>query len=239
MSTPTCNGGHAGARGFSLVELMVALAITLALSTGMLRMLMSTRVNNAAQSQLEQLQEDQRLLLTRLTDAVQNAGYFPNPRTSSLNAELPAAGSFTVAGQSLVGSSGATTASDTLVVRYEAGTTDGVLDCSGKTNAGANPLVMVNTFSVDSAGFLNCTVNGVVTPLAGGVKTFKVLYGVDTNSNGASDQYIPASAMTTSNWANIYSVRVTVTFNNPLAGQPGQPVTLPALTQVIPVLNQL
>ncbi len=225
------------ARGFSLVELMVALAITMALSTGMLSMLMSTRINNSAQSQLEQLQEDQRLLLTRLTDAVQNAGYFPNPQTSTLAAELPATGSFSVAGQGLVGTSASS--GDTLVVRYEAGTTDGVMDCSGKTNTGTSPLVMVNTFSLDSSGFLDCTVNGVTTPLAGGVKSFTVLYGVDTSASGASTQYIAASAMTAANWANIYSVRVTLTFLNPLAGQAGQPAALPALTQVIPVLNLL
>lgn len=227
------------AAGFSLVELMVAMAVTLTLATGMLTLLMSTRSNNVAQNVLEQVQDDQRLVLTRLIDTVQNAGYFPNPTTSSQAIELPANSQFHNPGQSLFGSSGSGLPGDTLVVRYEAGTSDGVMDCGGSVNTSGAALVMVNSFSVDGSGNLNCTVNGKVLPLAGGVNNFQVRYGVDTNSDGSADQYLPASSMTAANWTAVISIQVTLTFNNPLAGQAGQPATLAPITQIIPVLNTI
>ncbi len=228
-------------RGFSLIELMVALAITMALSAGMLSMLANTRVTSAAQSQMEQFQEDERLLLTRLTDTIQNAGYFPNPQgTTQANVLGVVNGQFATAGQSLSGTTGGAAPGDTLVVRYQASTTDGVMDCSGKTNTTGSALVMVNSFSVDANGVLNCSVNGGASqPLATGVNNFKVQYGIDSTGSGWMDSYRSASAMTASNWTNVYSVRLSITLQNPLAGQPGQPATLPAITQVIPVLNQL
>jgi len=226
---------HAQA-GLGLVEMMVAIAITIALSAGMLALLLNTRTSNAAQSALEQLQDDQRLLLTRVIDTVQMTGYFPNPQTSNVLAELPASGNdFPVAGQAVTGSTGGAGVPDVLKVRYEAGVGDGVLDCSGKPNTSGAPLVQVNVFSVDAAGNFNCTVNGTTQPLASGVTGFSVLYGVDTNGDGSADTYLPASGMA-GNWQAVASIRVTLTFRNPLAGQSGN---LPPIVQTIPVLNIL
>jgi len=242
-------------RGFSMVELMVAMAITVTLSAGMLNLLMSTRTNNLAQNLMEQLQDDQRLVLTRLIDTVQNAGYVPTPATIGPSAALPTdtADGFGSPGQSLGGSTGASAAaSDTLLVRYQAsglvgGVSDGVMDCSGSTNAAALPLVMINTFSVDASGNLNCTANGNTMPLASGVSNFKVLYGVDTNGDGAVDEYLSATAINAQSnpgayWVAVMSVRVTVTFQNPMLGKPGQTstnATMPPIVQIIPVLNLL
>ncbi len=241
---PRVSGPFSASRrqsGLSLIEMMIALALTMALSAGMLSLLMNTRGSSKAQTQLEQLQEDQRLALIRLTDTVQNASYFPNPQTSAASIELPANAQFATAGQGLTGSSNASAPGDTLLVRYEAGTTDGVMDCTGKANSTGAALVMVNSFSVDANGNFNCSVNGSasVLTLASGVSNFKVLYGVDTNLDGAADEYIPASAMSAANWSNVESVRITFTFSNPLAGQPGQSSTLAPITQIIPVLNQI
>ena len=237
---PLGQGPRLAERGFSLVEMMIALTLTLALSAGMLTMLMSTRGNSIAQTGLEQAQDDQRLALAMLANVVHNAAYFPNPQMSTVATELPASGQFSVAGQGLAGSTVAAAPGDTLLVRYEAGSGDGVMDCNGVTNSGGTPLVMVNSFSVDASGNLTCSVNGAAAQtLSGGVQNFKVLYGVDTNGDAASDQYIAASGMSAANWANVYSVRITLTFANPLAGQPGQGSTLAPITQIIPVLNRL
>jgi type IV pilus assembly protein PilW len=230
----------AGQIGMGLIELLIAMAIGLAIVGGMLSMLTSTRATSLAQTGMSQLQDDQRLALMMLTNTVQGAGYFPNPLTSTLNTELPANATFVNAGQSVAGATGAAAPGDTLVVRYEAGTADGSMDCNGRGNTSGANLMMVNTFSVDANNNLVCSVNGAAAQaLAGSVQNFAVFYGVDTNADGSVDRYIAAGAMTTANWNNVISVRVTLTFLNPLAGQPGQANTLAPITQVIALLSKV
>lgn len=246
---------HPAQAGFSLIELMVAMAITMTVSAGMLTLLMSTRTNNVSQNLMEQVQDDQRLALTRLIDTVQNAGYFPNPSASSpaiqfvAGTPVPSFNTITFAntGQTLTGRPTTTAQGDGLAVRYTAaglvaGVGDGVMDCSGSQNTGATALAMINYFWVDTSGNFNCTANGKTVPLASGVSYFQVQYGVDTNGDGAADEYLPASSMVAANWLAVMSVRVTLTFVNPMAGKPGQTssaATLNPITQIIPVLNQL
>jgi type IV pilus assembly protein PilW len=226
--------------GLSLIELLIAMTIGLAIVSGMLSVLISTRATSIAQSGMSLLQDDQRLALTMLTNSIQPAGYFPNPLTSTANAELPANSTFLNAGQGVAGTTGAAAPGDTLVVRYEAGTADGMLDCNGRTNTSGANLMIVNTFSVDANNNLVCSVNGgAALALAGNVQNFQVFYGIDSDADGSVDRYRAASAMSTANWNNVISVRVTLTFRNPLAGQSGQANTLAPITQVIALLGRV
>jgi type IV pilus assembly protein PilW len=90
---------------------------------------------------------------------------------------------------------------------------------------------------------LTCAVNnGVAVPLINNVQSVTVLYGVNSttitpfDNSGAVDAYLTSGQVTTINnvlfWTNIYTVKITVTFINPLAGQPGQPATI-AFTRII------
>jgi type IV pilus assembly protein PilW len=226
--------------GLGLIELLIAMAIGLIIVGAMMSVLFSTRSTSLAQSGMAQLQDDQRLALMMLTNVVQGAGYFPNPLTSTLTTELPANTTFVNAGQSVAGTTGAAAPGDTLIVRYEAGTADGTMDCNGRGNTSGANLMMVNTFSVDANGNLVCSVNGgAALALAGSVQNFRVFYGVDTDGDESADRYIAASSMTNVNWGNVVSIRVTLTFNNPLAGQPGQPNTLAPITQIVTLLSRV
>ncbi|HYS15096.1 MAG TPA: PilW family protein [Burkholderiaceae bacterium] len=226
--------------GMGLIELLIAMALGLVIVAGMLSVLYSTRSTSLAQNGISQMQDDQRLALMMLTNTVQGAGYFPNPLTSTLTAELPANSTFVNAGQSVAGATGAGAPGDTLRVRYEAGVGDGTMDCNGRGNTTGANLMLVNTFSVDVNGNLICSVNGAAAvALAGSVQNFQVFYGVDTDGDSSADRYIAAGAMTTANWNSVVSVRITLTFNNPLAGQPGQPNTLAPITQVIALLSRV
>lgn len=232
-------GGAQG--GFSLVELMVATTITMLLSTGLISLLMSTRGNSLAQSAMDQFQDDERLVLTRLADTVQNAGYFTQPLNYSGNVALalPASGSFG-AGQGLYGTVGTGGAADSVQVRYLSASGDGLLDCAGGTNTSGANTVITNQFTVDGAGNFNCTTNGTTVTLASGVTAFTVQYGVDTNGDGSADQYVNANGVTGgSGWGAVMSVKVTLAFLNPLAGQPGATLTAPTVVQVIPLLNRI
>ena len=226
--------------GMGLIELLIAMTVGLIIVGGMLSVLYSSRNTSLAQTGFAQLQDDQRLALMMLTNTIQGAGYFPNPLTSTLNTELPANATFVNAGQSVTGTTGAAAPGDTLIVRYEAGTADGTMDCNGRGNTSGANLMLVNTFSVDATGNLLCSVNGAAAQaLAASVQNFQVFYGVDTTADGSVDRYIAANAMTTANWKNVVSVRITLTFVNPLAGQAGQPATLAPITQVIALLSRV
>jgi type IV pilus assembly protein PilW len=226
--------------GMGLIELLIAMTIGLVIVGAMFSVLVSTRSTSLAQTGMAQLQDDQRLALMMLTNTVQGAGYFPNPLTSTLTAELPANATFVNAGQSVAGATGAAAPGDTLIVRYEAGTADGTMDCNGRGNTTGANLMLVNTFSVDANSNLVCSVNGgAAQALAGSVQNFRVFYGVDTDNDGSADRYIAASSMTNANWNNVVSVRSTLTFRNPLAGQPGQPNTLAPITQIVTLLSRV
>jgi len=59
--------------------------------------------------------------------------------------------------------------------------------------------------------------------LALGVEDLQVSYGVDTNSDGAPDTYVPPSAFTTalwSNWNNVRSVQISLVFRSLEASLP-------------------
>ena len=67
-------------RGFSLVEMLVALALGLLLSIGIISLFVSTSRSNKAQAQLARLQESGRFAMSRIVDDLQlaNAQYCSN-----------------------------------------------------------------------------------------------------------------------------------------------------------------
>ena len=67
------------ARGFTLVELMVTVAIALFLIGGLLTIIQNVRNRYTDQQALAQLQDQQRFAMGIITDIVQQAGYFPDP----------------------------------------------------------------------------------------------------------------------------------------------------------------
>jgi type IV pilus assembly protein PilW len=239
-------------QGFTLVELLVAMAIALFLIGGLLTLVQDAKRTVGGQSQLVQLQDSERLAMTMITDVIQAAGYFPNPTAATAATALPVvAGSFATAGQGIYGQSNFNAQGDSITARYQTASGDGVINCTGTTNGTGAPLLYTNVFTVDAAGELECqlTAGGVVaaavplvTGLATGQPSLQIWYGVQTNggNNGAVDSYIPAVNMTAANWMNVISVRVTLTFNNPLyvAGSGnGQPQTI-AFTRVVGVMSK-
>jgi hypothetical protein len=56
----------------------------------------------------------------------------------------------------------------------------------------------------------------------------QIYYGVKTNgtTTNAIDTYLDANSMTAAYWPDVMSVKIRVTFVNPLQGQPGQPATI-------------
>jgi type IV pilus assembly protein PilW len=63
--------------GYTLLELMIAILIALFLLAGLLTLAMGTRKTSTTQSQLAQLQDNERIAMTLMTNVIQQAGYFP------------------------------------------------------------------------------------------------------------------------------------------------------------------
>ena len=248
--------------GFTLIELSIAMLIGLFLIGGLLVMLQGNRRAYTGQTQLAQLQDNQRLAMTLITDVVQSAGYFPNPVTNTAVGMLPALAPF-AAGQSVWGQANGSLG-DTFTVRYTALTTlsggDPILNCNGTSYVGA-PLtthVYTNAFSLavtpassippnfpfalNNTWSLMCSVDGAApVELITGLSKMEVLYGVKHSavSGNSVDTYLPVAQMVAADWSNIFAIKVKLTFQNPLfiAGQLVPPATIP-FERVIGVMNQ-
>src|ERR1700679_1526483 len=75
--------------GFTLVELSVATLIGLFLLGGLLTLVQDMRRTFGNQNQLGQLQDNERLAMTIITDVIQSAGYFPYPTQDVISTALP------------------------------------------------------------------------------------------------------------------------------------------------------
>jgi type IV pilus assembly protein PilW len=248
-------------RGFTLIELSVALVVALFLLGGLFTMEQSTKQTYTQQTQVAQLQDSERLAMTILTDVIQAAGYFPNPTVNTAVTALPTAPAptlFATAGQSIYGVQNG--GSDTIYVQYMSGgtTTDGLIMCNGQPNGTGAPVTYINQFSLSANGQLQCSLftntASVVAPVANaanldlveGLQGFTIQYGVaTTGANGNSvDTYMNATQVqATNNWGNVSSVKVILTFTNPLATYAGQPVAgQPATVQferVIGIMSRM
>ncbi|WP_038087825.1 prepilin-type N-terminal cleavage/methylation domain-containing protein [Acidihalobacter prosperus] len=239
--------------GLGLVELMVAMVLSLFLLAGIVTVFVSTKQTYAEQQAMAALQENQRFAGSMLGNVIQQGGYFPYSSTIPTNLiAFPANGTFTTAGQFIYGTG------STIVVRYVAApsgaSSSPMINCNGGSNASSLAVVTVNVISVDPAqSELECQVNGntpqpVISPLAnmgynplgGGITGLQVLYGVAALSGGSVRQYLTAAEVQAQNaWMQVRTLVVTLDFANPLynAAHPnGQPQTLP-FTRVIDLQN--
>ena len=248
-------------RGFTLVELMVTVAIALFLLGGLFTIVQNVRKTSSNQQLLAQLQDQERFALTVITDVVQSGGYFPDATTDTPTRSLLAGGPWE-AGQAFFGTHVAAPPGDTLSVRYTtAVVNDPVILCDGSTNTAQGPKhAFTNTFTVVPAappaqGGLYCQVDNLgaaaAAPgvlIAPGVQSLKIYYGVKRNfafTDYNVDTYLTADQMCspitnpcgTDDWSNISAVRVVLTFANPLFGQPGQQPTI-IFERVIEVMGR-
>ena len=212
-------------RGSGLIEMLVSMVIGLILIIGIGTVFFSVNNIHRDRQGLSNLQNSQRLAMSFISSAIYNAGYYPNPLAVS-----PIASN-----QALVGTESGT--SDTLTIRFVAPSGTSVTPFQGCTAALTPGNVYSNTFSV-SAGNLVCTQTNITTStttavnLITGLSGLDIVYGVDTTGDGSAETYRNASTAT---WGNVKTVRVTLSFTNPLSGQGQQATT--SLTQTISSLT--
>jgi type IV pilus assembly protein PilW len=223
-------------RGFTLVELMVAIVVSIFLVGGLLMMVQSTRNAFGNQNLLGQLQDNERLAMTFLTHVVESTGYFPDPVNNTGALLMPANVTFVAPGQAVVGTFAAAAPGDSISIRFAAAAGDtNLFNCLGLTNTAAATDTFTNTFSVNAQKQLQCTATSQLgtfapstVPLVTGVENLTILYGIKRSPNdtgSCADTYLNASQMLVADWSNVCSVSVTITFTNPIP--PQNPPTIP------------
>ena len=263
--TPDLSGCQ---KGFTLLETLIALGVSLFLVLGLDVIFMSNHAGFLALSKWAQLEDNEIMAMNIIGNVVQSAGYYNNPQGQLISTALAgiAAGTVTTpigitfsAGQSVFG--GNVNGSDVIAVRAYHNNNSGAIDCTGST-AGTDEVI--SAFSVDASGNLQCTTYDINTATAiapqtlvtglstaAGTPGMVLLYGTDPGSTGYATQYKCASAtpcqainttspalILSSDWMTVRSVRVTLNFVNPLAAYPGQPATL-AFTKVFSFMGTL
>jgi type IV pilus assembly protein PilW len=236
-------------RGFTLLEIMIALTIGLFLMTALVTIVQSNKAVFGSQNQLEQMQDGQRMAMSLMADVIQSASYFPDPTVNTLGNTLQASGSFANS-QGITGvfNAPAPISGDTVSVRFMTAGGDGILNCSGTSNPVGGPKTLyANLFKVVTgvpSGQLICTMTTTAGStdytLVSGVTNLSVLYGVNTSgANNSVDTYMNATQVTGGgNWQNVISVLIKLTFLNPLytgAGQ-GQPQFI-TVQRVVDLMN--
>jgi type IV pilus assembly protein PilW len=214
--------------GFTLVEILIALLIGLFLAAGLVKITQHNKSTYSNQTNLSQLQDNQRFALSVLNDVIQAAGYYPDPTQNVAATDMPVNASFPnfVAGQPLYGVHTSTTVADSITVQFSLASNDTTLNCDGTSNTGGQN-AFFNTFSVvaDASGNpmlskLMCQVgtNAAVT-LVTGVTNLQVYYGINNVGSTVTHdvtEYKNATQMGATDWMNVTSVRVDVSFANPL-----------------------
>jgi type IV pilus assembly protein PilW len=211
-----------GARGFSIVELMVAVAVSAFLLMGLFTVLQNTHKTSDNERVLAQLQDDERIAMTLFTNVIESAGYYSKALTSgSMLSAFPTVGVFANDGQVVYGATNAY--GDTVSLRYQADPADAVvMTCQGTSPTDGLP--HTSTFSLDVKGNLQCSIDGALpVTLISGVTALSIRYGVGSgislpNAAGTPDAYLTAADMTAVpvRWTNVYTIKITLTFKNPL-----------------------
>lgn len=227
-------------QGYSIVELSVAVVIALFLLTGLFSILQGTRKTSTNQTALAQLQDNERIAVMVMNDVIQEAGHYDNSASyvTAPTTQFPLASPF-VAGQVIAGdvNSNGSAYGESLTVRYSQDTTNTMLDCAGRT-LGAIPTVNTMQFMVapitpsgqtTAVNTLECITNGGnPVPIVNNVNSITFWYGVAAGGATAVTNYVQAATLTANagsgshpDWTDVYSVKMTLVFPNPLAGQPG------------------
>lgn len=179
--------------GYTIIEIMVAMVISLILLLGVIEIFMGSRTSYTLQNGVARLQENARYALDIMSRNIGMAGYNASESIVSAN---------TLDNESENTSLGFTqalnTASDVIEITYESST-----DCLGNATGGT----ATDRYYI-AGTTLMCLGNGNVTagPLADGIENMQFLYGEDTDADKVANIYVSADNVST--WTNIVSVRI-------------------------------
>jgi len=191
--------------GFGLVELMVALVLSLLILGGVIAVYMNNANTARFQTGVMRAMENGRFAIDVLSRTLRMGGYDDPDVGASVGAAF-VSGTTSSTGTSFT-QSGLKTGADTVSVTYEGGAD--IRDCQGGLISAAS--IVTNQYAVstdaDGVSHLICnTANDNGQPLAEGVEDMQVLYGLDLGGNGVPDRYVDADDV--GDWSKVVSIQV-------------------------------
>lgn len=214
--------GRAASRGLTIVELLVAVTISLLLIVVIAQLFLGSRQTFATTDDVSRMQENIRFTQQLLIRTIHLAGYKSQPNTITSAIFPPAT-------PVIAATDGAGTNSDTLTIRYQgAGTATGVgadgsvVDCLGvRVDAG---VMAVSTYSIQQnlttlRNGLFCSNRADLTgavELVPDVENMQVRFGEDTDGDLTTNHYVALPSV--ADMTNVLSVRVALLFSTPSAG---------------------
>lgn len=220
-------------KGFSIVELMIALVIGLLLMTGVIQVFISSKQTYATNEAMARLQENGRFALEFIARSARIAGYtdpvylgdkplaLVKPNCAGLPGSIPS---------TLCTTDGGGNVSDSVGFALQPQLLDGSRrDCAGNVIT-EDDMLIINHFEIIPATMttlssLGCkaykfnttsgswTAGPTAQPLIEGIDSMQVLYGVNTSGDSRSaNSYVSADRVT--DWSKVRSVRISVLANS-------------------------
>ena len=184
-------------RGFTLVEIMIAITIGLVMVAGILQISSASKESSRLQRNMGFVQENIRTAMAMLGSDLRKAGYFPNIIPNDNTIPLVAATT----------TDGGNANNDEITVSYQSNT-----DCLGQTTPTVNGVRTAVDHYYISDERLMCKGNGndVAQPLVEGVENMQILYGENTDGDPRSaNRYVKPSE---ANLKDVVSVRIAMRF---------------------------
>jgi type IV pilus assembly protein PilW len=194
---------HVRQAGFTLVEIMVAITISLILTAGVIQLFLSNRTSHNVQSGMGKLQENARFALDILSTNLGKAGYQLSSITDT-PAKLDLANTLDNAtpNATLGFTAGTATASDTISVQSRSAT-----DCLG--NATGMNAITTDRYYLNGTNLMCLgSGGGAAETLVEGVENMQILYGEDTDGDGIANRYVNAGGLNAANVNNIVGARI-------------------------------
>lgn len=199
------------ARGFTLIELMIALLLGLIVIGAIGAVFLSSSRTYRTTESLSRLQENARFAVQFISREVQLAGYADAFQRGIVGDGLiyPADAVFSSVGQVIVGNRVNTSTlagTDSIEIRYGGSDIAPLRDCLGNQLA-TSAFVTVRLY-VNTNNQLSCSVNGAnAESLVDGIADMTIEYGVNS-----ANEFMSASGLVAAgaSWVDVVSVKVTL-----------------------------
>jgi type IV pilus assembly protein PilW len=198
---------HSSQRGISAVEILVGLALGLALLVGVASLVVGSRQTSRVERNLIEMQATGRAAIGLMSREIRKAG-FRNNREFVLKDIFPAAAAPFTTATAVVAAQNAGTE---LLIRYQGGGDGWTADCLGNATPDGHDLWETLWLQ---GGALRCrarnlTLNTDQTlALIPSIEAMALTYGIDNDADGFADGYVAAAAVV--DWSRVVSVNVQV-----------------------------
>lgn len=210
--------------GLSLIELMLGILLSSLIIAAVLSIFSSARTSSLLIEAESKMLDEAQFAMENLNSVIRMAGYTMDPKAGS-NSNLMLARN----GDVISGNEGGSENSDQIEIWYEGNDDGSVFDCLGNTITtlpDGTGMVVSNTYYViDNA--LKCSrvledgdpnTNYTGQPIIGDIAKLDILYGLDTDADGAVNQYKLFHNLSVTDRLKVVAVMIELTLETEVTG---------------------